>query len=819
MKKSILLTCTLTIITLGCSPDDHIINIECSNCTDKQLCCQGICTDITQNPLHCGECQNICEKDEICANSTCQVVTESCGTCPHQTSCCSDTCANLKSDPNHCGKCHHKCPDHTQCIDGNCIDINPETCQTQCDNNKICCNNTCVYTDFNPNHCGECNHTCKPNELCQNGTCICQPKSCTDIPNACGMNDDGCGNTLNCGACPDTPCTPQTCEQLGIQCGNTDDGCGNTLNCGTCPDTPCTPQTCEQLGIQCGNTDDGCGNTLNCGTCTDGQTCTQGTCVCAPKTCQNLGFNCGNTDDGCGNTLNCGTCTDGQTCQNNVCKIPPVRDTYPKRKSIKGLQPDFQDVNQVIGNETHGVAMNLVWDFWQPTKKTECSSGEFKYDGYCFSPNNPNGNPQATANAIKTYADAGVIVTAVIYGVPTWARRTCTSGTVMADWFCAPKDENAQDYGRFVGFLAHYFNGENGHGRIADFVIHNEVNASEWFNIGCTKGTCDVDHWTSVYADSWNAAYDYARKEQKQAKVLISFEHHFGSTYDTMLNNQKPVVSAQTFLTKLVPKLGNRDWRIAWHSYPPNLATPNFSANDWPRITFGNIGVIAGWLRQHYPNDPHAWEIQLTENGINGNGASMQQQQKTQLCQAFENILGTPGIESFIYHRLIDIAEEGLNLGLWNADKTPKPAWETFALANRNLGNGWPACGFQYLPYIRMKRGSNASGMHWITTRQFPSGFNFERSWKILREPAENTKLVYECRVGGANGNHAMISPDPACEGQFNMGPLGYVYNTQVTGTSPIYRCRTSNGSHFVSPAANCEGQIQESLVGYAIQE
>ena len=519
-----------------------------------------------------------------------------------------------------------------------------------------------------------------------------------------------------------------------------------------------------------------------------------------------------------GNTLNCGSCADHQTCESNICKSPAIRDIYPKRKSIKGLQPDFQDVNQVIGNETHGVAMNLVWEFWQAEQKTSCAAGEVLYDGYCFSPN--MGNPAQTAAAIKTYSDAGVVVTAVIYGVPAWARRNCTSGSVVAPYFCAPEDANAKDYGRFVGFLAHYFNGENGHGRIADFVIHNEVNASEWFNIGCTQGTCNVDTWTSVYADSWNWAYDYAKKEQKEAKVLISFEHHFGNTYDSMLNNARPVVSAQTFLSKLVPKLGNRDWRIAWHSYPPNLGDPAFGANDWPRITFGNIGVIAGWLRQHYPSDPHAWEIQLTENGLNGNGASMQQRQRTQLCQAFENILGTPGIENFIYHRLIDIAEEGLNLGLWNADGAAKPAWEIFALANRNLGNGWPACGFQHLPYVRMKRGSNSSSMHWITTRQFPSGFQFERAWKILREPAEGTRMVYECRVGGANGNHAMISTDPSCEGQFNMGPMGYVYTSQVTGTSPIYRCYVNaNGSHFVSPASNCEGQKTGSLIGYAIQE
>ena len=34
---------------------------------------------------------------------------------------------------------------------------------------------------------------------------------------------------------------------------------------------------------------------------------------------------------------------------------------YPNRKSIKGLQPDFQPIEQIIGNAVHTVAINFVW--------------------------------------------------------------------------------------------------------------------------------------------------------------------------------------------------------------------------------------------------------------------------------------------------------------------------------------------------------------------------------------------------------------------------------------------------------------------------
>lgn len=232
-----------------------------------------------------------------------------------------------------------------------------------------------------------------------------------------------------------------------------------------------------------------------------------------------------------------------------------------------------------------------------------------------------------------------------------WARRNKPNCTNI---FCAP--DNGQDFGRFAGWLAKRYNGANGNGRIVEFVIHNEVNAAEWFNIGCGKGIkCDVDKWIDTYASSYNSAFDQIRKHQPKAPVLISLEHHFDSSLDNMISMNMPVISGMTFLKKLVPKLGSRGWSLAYHSYPPSLLHPNFSKNDWPKITFGNVNVLIGWLMKTFPNTPSAWRVYLTENGINGVAPySNQDSQKTALCQAFRNIVNTPFIENFVYHRLKD---------------------------------------------------------------------------------------------------------------------------------------------------------------------
>ena len=56
---------------------------------------------------------------------------------------------------------------------------------------------------------------------------------------------------------------------------------------------------------------------------------------------------------------------------------------------------------------------------------------------------------------------------------------------------------------------------------------------------------------------------------------------------------------------------------LSFHSYPIDLLKPEFGANDYPYVTFGNIGALFRWLHKNYPNNPHVWEIQLTENSIN----------------------------------------------------------------------------------------------------------------------------------------------------------------------------------------------------------
>jgi Family of unknown function (DUF5722) len=190
---------------------------------------------------------------------------------------------------------------------------------------------------------------------------------------------------------------------------------------------------------------------------------------------------------------------------------------------------------------------------------------------------------------------------------------------------------------------------------VADFAIHNEVNHNVWFDIGCGSGTaCNLNAWIDEYSANYTAAYDQIKSQQSEAKVLVPFTGHFDTSYDQP-TEQFPSISIKTFVTRLAQNAGNREWKIALHPYPKDMTSPAFEVSDLPSATFGNLGILPGYLRATFPTRPHAWEVLMTEQGVSSGALnSNEAAQSSTICDAYRNALGTPGISTFIYFRMMD---------------------------------------------------------------------------------------------------------------------------------------------------------------------
>ena len=495
---------------------------------------------------------------------------------------------------------------------------------------------------------------------------------------------------------------------------------------------------------------------------------------------------------------------------------PPAPLPYPDKTpyQVKGLQPDhWPDKDEIAGNGTGSVAMNMVWYGWEPSPKAPpCGEAQQEFDGRCFAISD------GVDGEIRDYTERGVVVTGILYGVPEWARQNVVCSPISAGFevFCAPDDE--LEYARFAGMLAQRYNGLNGNGRIADFVIHNEVNSNDWFDIGCGQGVpCDQQLWIETYAANYAAAYDAIVEQQPYAKVLMSFTHHFDTEFDKPAHTN-PTLSVKTFVTTIAPMLGQRDWRIAYHPYPPNLLSPVFSPDDLPRVTYGNIGVIVGWLMAAFPEHPHAWDVQLTESGVNSLAPqSSPQAQADGVCRSLYNVTATPGITNYIYHRLKDHPVEvagGIGLGMVTDTGDFKPSWPVWALSNRHdLDPPQLSCGFENLPYTRLVRGYKGGRGHWATTRLLPDGFAEEQVYGLLYAPEAGTVPLFECMAG----DDSFVSQSPTCEGHQPMGPLGYIAEAPFADSLALYLCLAADGSdHMIAHDPNCESYQTLKLLGYA---
>ncbi|HEX3765591.1 MAG TPA: DUF5722 domain-containing protein [Kofleriaceae bacterium] len=502
---------------------------------------------------------------------------------------------------------------------------------------------------------------------------------------------------------------------------------------------------------------------------------------------------------------------------------------YPSTtiEQIKGIGAEGRDQwfwPQMTGNHAGGVITNIPWSFFQPANTTPpCPPGQDTYQNSCY-----NILPDLDT-LVQSFTNNGVLVTGILVLPPDWAAWPgCPIPGVPV--FCGVNPIYASMFGRFAGYIAHRYNGLNGHGRIVNFVIHNEVNApTAYFKDNCS--TCTVAQEVARYSDSYIRAYDQIKAEQGAAKVLASMMSYFDGP-DATAPGVQGFISIKTYISQLAALVGPRELKIALHAYG-RLLDPTFGPDDSPLASIGMLGRVTGWLRQAFPSRPSIWEVHLTEQGLHGDlTPAGEAQQADWLCKAYQNVLGTPGVESYMYtpatthdgfgnehQELVYCALDPAK----NCDTSTvrfRPAWATWALANRT-DIGRASCGFELVPYVKLSRYYSTARGHFSTTRLPPAGSNFEGSWRLWRNPQPGTHLLSEClAASGVNysGPHTLIDTG-TCGGLTPMGPLGYAYDSPAPGLVALHRCYVSAAGfedHFIQ-TDNCGGWSDEGVVGYVL--
>jgi hypothetical protein len=380
----------------------------------------------------------------------------------------------------------------------------------------------------------------------------------------------------------------------------------------------------------------------------------------------------------------------------------PNAEPYPQPASKKGLQVQMVDDALALGIQHAGLNCHVA-SYVDLVAKPD--SIKFTFDGadYFF-----RASRVAALDAqIKPLSDRGVVISLILLNYengdealnaiflhPKYARSEKHN---RLSAFNVVTPEGSRHLRAAIAFLAQrYSDSAAPHGRVWNYIVSNEVNSHWWWN---NQGRTDVATLVDDYERTVRLVHENATAHLARARVFLSLEHHWNIRYS---ENEPGKSCAGRELVeefaRLARERGDFAWHIAFHPYPENLGDPRFwndktatPGDDTPRITFKNLEVLTRFLERpemRFAGQPR--RVILSEQGFHCmDEPDGEQLQAAAYAAAWMKVARLPGIDSFILHRHVDHAHEGLNLGLWthkpDTVSTPdrhRPMYEVFRAAD-----------------------------------------------------------------------------------------------------------------------------------------
>ena len=489
--------------------------------TDPEACpgMDACSVDFTNDLRNCGQCGNRCNTPERMFASACidgACICEASGrNCNGNEACCGAAgCQDVESTITQCGACDNDCnagrpperPLASQCVDATCQCGGGPRCVDSMAN-VACCSDTgdptaasCIDTNTNNLHCGECNHLCGSRMRCTGGGCVCTEAGWDN----CNSDDsDGCETDLmttvaHCGACgmacnlPNVnehscvggACMITSCDPGWGDCNGVDsDGCETPLdtltNCGVCGNgcdlanasESCSTRSCRLVmctsgwGNCDGSESNGCETQLtsltHCGMCDRACNLSNATESCSTGACRlgtcSAGYeNCdGSEGNGCevqlNSVSNCGGCgvpctraNATPTCSTGTCRIQSCNARFDDCNGTDsdGCETSLSTVMncQACGSTCPMPANSAASCSFTSGCSFTCNSGYCQSGGMCVR-NDTVMNCGSSCNPCTAPSNA---TPACLSGSCSW---TCDSGYCPVSGSCVSNADNVNACG------------------------------------------------------------------------------------------------------------------------------------------------------------------------------------------------------------------------------------------------------------------------------------------------------------------------------------------------------------------------------------
>lgn len=370
---------------------------------------------------------------------------------------------------------------------------------------------------------------------------------------------------------------------------------------------------------------------------------------------------------------------------------------YPEGASKKGLMvsPTQYTTGEIadvgVKQVTYDIPVNKLFgattNGHYPTINYKYNGKTYQFDGFIVAQYD---------HVFKSLTSQGVVVTAILLNeldstcIQTTHPLARTQTTSPYYMFNAADASGVEHLAAAGAFLAHRYSvGSNG--RVHNWIVGNEITAKDQWNY---IAPMDVVTYTEEYAKALRVFYTAIKSTNASARIFISIDQ----TWDRNENlttgyDGRDIVDA--LASHSIAK-GNFDWGIAIHPYPVPLTWPAFWAmpseyaglklvqqnEASPMITVHNINVFTDYMckPENLTRGGQVRPLMVSEVGFPS--ALGEDVQAAAIAYAYYNAaVYNQHIDAFILARDIDSPTEvaqGLNMGLKNADGSPKAAYNVY---------------------------------------------------------------------------------------------------------------------------------------------